>query len=93
MLHGRLLRVSEVVEVLGAVEEQERITYLEQQLHRAETAALAAETRVAQLDARKNEARAINLWSVGKLFSMDKPAVSETSDSSSWRAVVPRMLT
>ena len=37
--------------------EQQRIAGLEQQLHHAETAALAAETRVPQLDARERSSR------------------------------------
>ena len=46
--------------------EQQRTAGLEQQLHHAESGAgaLAAETRVAQLDARQNEARAIDFNSI-----------------------------
>ena len=54
MLHGRLLRISELDVVSGAVLEQQRIADLEQ-LHRAESAALAAQTRA------QTEARAIDL--------------------------------
>ena len=53
--------------VFGAVLEKQLMADLEQQLHHAESAALAAETRVVQVDARQNEARAIDLNSSGKL--------------------------
>ena len=65
MFHGHLWRVSELVVVSGAVIEQQRIADLDQQLHHAESASLAAETRAALLDARQNEARAIDLKSIG----------------------------
>ena len=65
---------------------------LEQQVHHAESAALAVETRVAQMDARQNEARAIDL-NRNLPGSTDKPAGSETSDSSSWRTAAPWELT
>ena len=73
MLHGRLLRVFELV-VSGTAMEQQRIEDLEQQLHHAESAALAAETRAAQLDATQNEARASDLKSIGKPASFDGQA-------------------
>ena len=57
--------VSELVVLSGAAVEQRRIADREQQLHHAEAAALAAETR-AQLDARQNEPRAIDLKSIGR---------------------------
>ena len=63
--------------------QQQRFADLEQQLQHAESAALEAETNAAQLDARQNEARAIDLKSTGKLASFAKPV--GTSDSSSRR--------
>ena len=48
MFHGRLLGVSVLVVVSGAVVEQQRIEDLEQQLHHVES---AVQTRAAQLDA------------------------------------------
>ena len=89
MLHERLLRVSGLVVVSEAVMEQQRIADLEQQLHHAKTAALVGETRVVQVDARRNGARATDLQSIGKPA---KPADSEITDSRSWRDVVPGML-
>ena len=47
--------------------ERHRIADLEQLLHHAESAALAAETRAALLDARQNEAPAVGLMGIGKL--------------------------
>ena len=61
MLHGRLLRVSELVVVSRAVVGQQRIAHLKQTLHHADSAAFTAETLDALLDARQNEARAIDL--------------------------------
>ena len=54
--------------------EQQRFAGLEQQLHRAETAVLATETRAAQLDATQNEDRAMDLKSIGKRSSFDGQA-------------------
>ena len=79
--------------VSGTAVEQRRIADREQQLHHAEAAALAAETR-AQLNARQNEPRAIDLKSIGEnVASTDKPVGSETSVFSSRRTVAPWMLT
>ena len=54
--------------------EWQRIADLEQQLHHAESAAVAAETRAALLDARQNEARAIEVKSIGRPASFDGQA-------------------
>ena len=74
MLHGRLLRVSELVVVLGAVVEQQRVADLGRELHHAESAALAGATRAAMLDTRRSGARGIDLGTVGKLASFDGQA-------------------
>ena len=58
----------------GTVMEQQRIADLEQQLHHAESAALAVEKRAALLDARRNEARAIELGSIRKPAGFDGQA-------------------
>ena len=71
------------MDVCWAVMEQQRIADLEQQLHHAESVALAAETRAARLGARQNEARAID-WA-----SFD----GQNSDTSSRRIAAPWMLT
>ena len=93
MLHGRLLRVSELVVVLGAALEQQRSADVQQQLHHAESAASAAETRAAQLEARQNEARAIALNTINRLASEGQASGSKPSDSGSWRTASLRMLT
>ena len=54
--------------------EQQRIADLQEQLHHAESAAMAGETRAALLDTRQNEARAIYLKSIGKLDSFNGQA-------------------
>ena len=95
MRHGRLLRVSELVVVSGAAVEPQHIADLEQLLHHAESAASAAETHAALLDARQKGARAIDLGraSGNRLASTDKPVGSESSDSSFWSTAALWMLT
>ena len=63
--------LSDWVVVSGAVLEQQRISDLERQVHHAEAAARTAETRAAQLDARQNEARALDMTCVGKPTGFD----------------------
>ena len=68
MFHSRLMGVYDLVVVSGAVLEQQRVADVERsQRHEPET-------RAAQLDARQNEARAIDLKSIGKPSSSDGQA-------------------
>ena len=71
--HGRLSGVSKLVVVSEAAMEPQRIADLEHPLHHAESAALAAATRAALLDARQNEARAVGLLGIGKLQQVHPP--------------------
>ena len=79
--------------VSEAVMEQQRIADLQQQLHHAESCALAAVTRAAQMDARQSEARAIYLKNSGKRASFDGQASGFRSFRFTRRIAAPWMLT